>query len=152
MYMAWSVNYYCVHASPPMLLRCLHLRSELFAFTCFFGLKRLGLALPFSLCVGCLFAELPKDFGTSLRFDRPTTQTTAHRYSPRADYELVCLVPAREPFTACALLEFAKAPIHILKVLDSVDIGINTATSPGLEIAALCLSLWPARQSFICSQ
>ena len=56
----------------------------------------------------------------------------------------VCLVPAWDPSNACALLEFAEAPIHILRVSYSVDIGITTITSPVLDIAALRLSSWPA--------
>ena len=47
-------------------------------------------------------------------------------------------------FNACALLEFTEAPTHTLRVLYSVDIGITNTTSPTLDIAALCLSLWPA--------
>ena len=48
------------------------------------------------------------------------------------------------PSTACALLEFAEAPTHILRIFYSVDICITTIMSPALDIAALCLSLWPA--------
>ena len=39
---------------------------------------------------------------------------------------------------------FAEAPTHILNVFYSVDIGITTTTPPTLDIAALCLSSWPA--------
>ena len=46
--------------------------------------------------------------------------------------------------TACALLEFTEAPLRILMVSDVVGIGIPTSTSPALDIAALCLSSWPA--------
>ena len=55
-----------------------------------------------------------------------------------AGHELVCLVLGWIPSTACALLEFAEAPIRILRFLYPVDIGITTATSPALDIA------WPA--------
>ena len=41
-------------------------------------------------------------------------------------------------------LEFAEAPTRILRFLYPVDIGITTATSPALDIAALCLDSWPA--------
>ena len=70
----------------------------------------------------------------------PTSQSTDHRHSLRAAHYPVCLVPARDPSTACALLEFAEAPTHILTVLYSVDIGITTAKSSGLDIAAFVLS------------
>ena len=46
--------------------------------------------------------------------------------------------------TACALLEFAEAPLRILMVSGVFDIGIPTSTSPALDIAALYLSSWPA--------
>ena len=75
---------------------------------------------------------------------RPAPQTTKHRRSPHAGHEPVCLVLAWAPATACALLEFAGAPTHILRVLHSVDIGITTTMSPALDIAALCLGSWPA--------
>ena len=45
--------------------------------------------------------------------------------------------------TACALLQFTEAPLRILRVPIIVGIGIIT-TSPALDIAALCLSSWPA--------
>ena len=44
------------------------------------------------------------------------------------------------PSPACALLEFAEAPTRILSFLYPVDIGIPNATSPALDIAALCLA------------
>ena len=89
---------YCVHPSPPILLRCLHVCCELFAFTCFFAQKRLGLALLLSLCVGCFLQGYQNALAPHLHFDRPTTQTIAHRHSPRAFHELVCLVLAPDPF------------------------------------------------------
>ena len=69
---------------------------------------------------------------------------SARQRSWGASHKLVCLVLAQDLFTACALLEFAEAPTHILRVLYSGDKGITTATSPDLDIAALCLSSWPA--------
>ena len=46
--------------------------------------------------------------------------------------------------TAFALLDFSGARLRILRVSGVVGIGIPTSTSPALDIAALCLSLWPA--------
>ena len=46
--------------------------------------------------------------------------------------------------TACALLEFVEALMHILKVLYSVGIGVTATRRPTLDIAGLCLSSWPA--------
>ena len=46
--------------------------------------------------------------------------------------------------TACALLEFTEAPVRILRFSGVVGVGIPTSTSPALDIAALCLSSWPA--------
>ena len=40
--------------------------------------------------------------------------------------------------------QFAEAPTRILRFLYTVDIGITTTTSPALDLAALCLDLWPA--------
>ena len=51
----------------------------------------------------------------------PQTNHSDHRLLPRAGHEPVCLVPAWDPSNACALLEFAEAPIHILRVSYSVD-------------------------------
>ncbi|KAL3154125.1 hypothetical protein ABBQ32_013654 [Trebouxia sp. C0010 RCD-2024] len=45
------------------------------------------------------------------------------RHSPRAGHKPVCLVPAWDSPNACALLEFAEAPTHILRVSSSVDQG-----------------------------
>ena len=39
---------------------------------------------------------------------------------------------------------FAEAPTHILRVYYSVDMGMTTTTPPTLDMAALCLGLWPA--------
>ena len=60
----------------------------------------------------------------------------------RAGREPVCLVLGWDP--ACALMEFTAGPTHILRVVYSVVIGVITITSPALDIAALCLSSWPA--------
>ena len=76
--------------------------------------------------------------------DLSQTNHTDHRHSSCAGHEPVCLVLAWASSTACALLEFAEAPTHILRVPYSVDIGITTITSPALDTAALCLSSWPA--------
>ena len=69
------------------------------------------------------------------------TRRTDHRLTP--GHEPVCLVHSKMTPTACALLEFTEAPLRILRVPIVVDIDITT-TSPALDIAALCLSSWPA--------
>ena len=53
-------------------------------------------------------------------------------------------LPSQTAPNACALLEFTTAPLPILRVSGVVDIGITTAKSPALDIAALCLDSWPA--------
>ena len=73
---------------------------------------------------------------------RPTTQTT-HYVAPMISL-YICLVPGWSAFTAYALLEFTEAPTHILRALYRVEVGINTTASPALDVAALCLSTWPA--------
>ena len=114
--------------------------------TCHFRPGQMGLA-PASFHVGWLFLQ---DYPATLNSDRATftdrsqTKHTDHRHSPRAGHEPVCLVLAWASSTACALLEFAEAPTHILRVSCSVDIGIITIASLALDIAALCLSSWPA--------
>ena len=104
----------------------------------------LGLA-PAAFLVGCLFTG--STWHPRLRpcnFDRPLRPyTTDTHLAPVTS--LYALVLAWTPSTACALLDFAGAPAHIknLRVLHSVDIDINTITSPALDIA-LCLSSWLA--------
>ena len=62
-----------------------------------------------------------------------------------AGHEPVCLVRTKDDSQhACALLEFTEAPLRILRVSGVIGIGIPTSTSPALDIAALCLSSWPA--------
>lgn len=53
----------------------------------------------------------------------------------------VPFVRAKATLTACALLEFTEAPVHILRVPNFVDIGIPIAV---LGKCALCLISWPA--------
>ena len=69
-------------------------------------------------------------------------QTTGTPY--RAGHEPVCCVLGWKPSTACALLKFAEAPTHTLRFSYPVDIDIPTSVSAALEIAAWCLSSWPA--------
>lgn len=55
-------------------------------------------------------------------------------------HEPVCLVHAWAPSIASALLEFAEAPTLILRVPHSVGIGMNTISSPVLDVVAWFLS------------
>ena len=43
-------------------------------------------------------------------------------------HEPVCLVPDGAFSPACVLLEFTRAPAHILRVSNSTDIGTSTPT------------------------
>lgn len=46
------------------------------------------------------------------------------------------------------MCRYGQAPSHILRVFYSVQTGITTATSPDLDIAALCWSLWAGSKKF----
>ena len=106
-----------------------------------------------SLCADCLLQARTTSFLTTPQLRQsahsPTAQTADpdHIQSPRFSHEPVYLVPAWDPFTACVLLEVTQAPAHILRCIYSVATGIPTATSPALDIASLCLSLWLALES-----
>ena len=71
-------------------------------------------------------------------------QTNAQATNARLVTSLYALCIQKMTPTACALLEFTEAPLRILRVYGVVGIGIRTSTSPALDIAALCLSSWPA--------
>ena len=110
---------YCATILP---LHCLHIRCGLSACT----RPEMERASPcrFPLCWLFSLQGYQMTLARRLYSDRPTTQTTDHRHSLRAGDEPGCLMPARDPFTACALLESAEAPTYILRVSYCVDIGV----------------------------
>ena len=135
----------CAHT----LIRCcfacnwyyLHLHFALKSW-CFLPTAWGGAPVPF--CVGLLLQAYRYNLAQRHLSDRlqirRITQTTD--IPCRAGHEPVCLVLGWDP--VCALLEFTEGPTHILRVFYSVVLGAITVTSPALDTAALCLSLWPA--------
>ena len=72
--------------------------------------------------------------GSTLWWDtiRPNAQAT----NSQLVTSLYALCIQKMTPTACALLQFAEAPLRVLRVSDVVSIGIPTSTSPALNIAA----------------
>ena len=78
--------------------------------------------------------------GTALTDSNQTVQGSDPRMMPVTSLYAYCL---HESFL-CLCLELTEALSCILRVFYFVDIGITTTASSALDVAALCLSSWPA--------
>ena len=122
------------YAFPLVLLPCLAARPLALKPYCLW---------PCCFCVGC-WCRLIGRFGPAAQLWWDTNRPNAQATNAQLVTSLYALCIQKMTSTACALLEFTEAPLRILRVSDVVGIGMPTSTSPALDIAALCLSSWPA--------